>query len=90
MPEYRLKLYITGHTLRSVRDIAELKRMSEEEFKGLYDFTVLDILETPESLEAEKIVKAPELIKKLPPAVRKIIDDLADTQKILVGLEITP
>ena len=89
MPEYRLKLYITGHTATSVKAIAELKRISEEECRGLYDFTVVDILETPDSLEAERIVKTPELLKKLPAQVRKIIDELQDTQKLLVGLEIS-
>lgn len=88
MPEYSLKLYISGHTVASIEDISRLKRLSEEEFKGLYDFTVTDILETPESLEAEKIVRESPLFEKLPTEVRQIIEDLQDTRKILVGLEI--
>jgi circadian clock protein KaiB len=88
--KYLLKLYITGHTLRSERAIKNLRRICEEELDGKYEMRVNDILEQPQLAEDEKILATPTLIKALPPPLRRIIGDLSDTEKVLVGLDLLP
>jgi len=90
MSRYLLKLYITGQTPRSERAIANLRRICDEELGGQYDMTVIDILERPQLAEDEKIIATPALIKQLPPPLRRIIGDLSDTDKVLLGLDLLP
>ena len=90
MNKYLLKLYITGHTPRSERAIANLQRICEEELGGQYEMVVIDILERPQLAEDEKILATPMLIKQLPPPLRRVIGDLSDTEKVLLGLEVRP
>lgn len=88
--KYLLKLYIAGHTTRSERAIANLRRICEEDLGELYDLRIIDILEQPQLAEDEKILATPTLVKTLPPPVRRVIGDLADTEKVLVGLDLQP
>ncbi|NGZ28206.1 MAG: circadian clock protein KaiB [Magnetococcales bacterium] len=88
--KYLLKLYITGHTSRSERAIKNLRRMCQEELGGKYEMRVIDILEQPQLAEDEKILATPTLIKALPPPLRRIIGDLSDTERVLVGLDLLP
>ena len=88
MNKYLLKLYITGHTPRSERAIANLQRICEDELGGLYEMVVIDILERPQLAEDEKILATPMLIKQLPPPLRRIIGDLSDTDKVILGLDL--
>ncbi|MBF0626654.1 MAG: circadian clock protein KaiB [Magnetococcales bacterium] len=88
--KYLLKLYITGHTPRSERAIKNLRRLCEQELDGRYEMRVIDILEQPQLAEDEKILATPTLIKMLPPPLRRIIGDLSDTEKVLVGLDLLP
>jgi circadian clock protein KaiB len=90
MNKYLLKLYITGHTPRSERAIANLQRICEEELGGQYEMLVIDILERPQLAEDEKILATPMLIKQLPPPLRRIIGDLSDTDKVILGLDLQP
>src|SRR2546430_15882981 len=90
MSKYLLKLYITGQTPRSERAIANLRRICDDELGGQYDMTVIDILERPQLAEDEKIIATPALIKQLPPPLRRIIGDLSDTDKVLLGLDLLP
>jgi circadian clock protein KaiB len=90
MSKYLLKLYITGQTPRSERAIANLRRICEEELGGQYDMVIIDILERPQLAEDEKIIATPALIKQLPPPLRRIIGDLSDTEKVLLGLDLQP
>ncbi|MEW6734438.1 MAG: circadian clock protein KaiB [Acidobacteriota bacterium] len=90
MNKYLLKLYITGHTARSERAIANLRRICDEELGGQYEMMIIDILERPQLAEDEKIVATPTLIKQLPPPLRRIIGDLSDTEKVLLGLDLMP
>jgi circadian clock protein KaiB len=85
-----LKLYITGKTPRSERAIANLRRICEEDLRGQYELAVIDVLERPQLAEEEKILATPTLIKELPPPLRKIIGDLSDTEKVLLGLDLQP
>ncbi|MBF0310798.1 MAG: circadian clock protein KaiB [Magnetococcales bacterium] len=88
--KYLLKLYITGHTPRSERAIKNLRRICGDDLGGLYEMRVIDILEQPQLAEDEKILATPTLIKALPPPLRRIIGDLSDTEKVLLGLDLLP
>lgn len=88
--KYVLRLYIAGTTAKSTRAINNIKNICEEHLKGRYELEVIDIYQQPALAEGEQIVAAPTLVKKLPPPLRKFIGDLADTEKILVGLDLKP
>jgi circadian clock protein KaiB len=90
LSDYILKLYITGNTPSARAAIANLRRICDEELHGRYELEVVDVLEHPERAEADRILATPTLIKRLPPPLRRIIGDLSDTQKVLVGLEVQP
>ena len=83
-----LKLYVTGTTPRSVRAIANIKRICEEHLQGRYRLEIVDIYQQPELAAKEQLVVAPTLIRKLPPPLRTFIGDLSQTEKILVGLDV--
>jgi len=83
-----LKLYITGKTPRSERAIANLRKICEQDLRGQYELSVIDVLERPQLAEEEKILATPTLTKELPPPLRKIIGDLSDIEKVLLGLDL--
>lgn len=85
---YRLRLFITGTTQRSVRALSNIKAICEEHLEGRYELEVIDIYQQPELAREDQIVAVPTLIKKLPAPLRKFIGDLSDTDKILVGLNL--
>lgn len=86
---FMLKLYITGQTAKSQRAIANLRRIAEEELgEAYYELVIIDVLEQPGLAEEEKILATPTLIKQLPPPTRRIIGDLANTEKVLAGLDL--
>ncbi len=84
-----LKLYVTGRTPRSQRAIGALQKICEEELAGSYDLTVIDVLEHPQLAEEEKILATPTVIRSLPPPIRRIIGDLSEAEKVLLGLDLT-
>ncbi|HOO56758.1 MAG TPA: circadian clock protein KaiB [bacterium] len=86
--KFVLKLYITGNTPKSEKAIKNLRQISEEELKNKYEIKIVDVLENPQLAEDEKIIATPTLIKELPPPLRRIIGDLSDTDKVLLGLDI--
>lgn len=88
MSKHILKLYVTGNTPRSERAIANLQRICEQELKGRYAMKAINILEHPQLAEDEKIIATPTLIKELPPPIRRIIGDLSNTEKVLIGLDL--
>lgn len=85
---YILKLYVAGNTPNSVRALKTLKNILEEEFQGVYALKVIDVLKNPQLAEEDKILATPTLSKILPPPVRKIIGDLSDREKVLIGLDL--
>jgi circadian clock protein KaiB len=85
---YVLKLYVAGNTPNSVRALKTLKTILEQEFKGVYALKVIDVLKNPQLAEEDKILATPTLSKVLPPPVRKIIGDLSDREKVLIGLDL--
>ena len=84
---YVLKLYITGMSPRAEHAVANLQRICDEELDGKYKLIVVDVLEQPQLAEDEKILATPTLIKELPPPLRRIIGDMSDTEKVLLGLD---
>ena len=85
---YVLKLYIAGNTPNSVRALKTLKNILEKDFQGVYALKVIDVLKNPQLAEEDKILATPTLSKVLPPPVRKIIGDLSDREKVLIGLDL--
>ena len=85
-----LRLYVTGSTPKSALAIKNIRAICEEHLKGRYKLEVIDIYQNPEKIKPEQIVVAPTLVRKLPLPVRKIIGDLSNTERVLVGLDILP
>jgi circadian clock protein KaiB len=88
--KFHLKLYVAGTDSRTQSAIANLQRICESELAGQYDLEVIDVLERPDEAEEARILATPTLIKQLPPPLRRVIGDLSDKQKLLLGLEIRP
>ncbi|HUN54629.1 MAG TPA: circadian clock KaiB family protein [Smithella sp.] len=87
---YDLRLYVVGQTPRSTQAIANIRKICDEYLQGRYDLKVIDLYQQPTLAQGEQIIATPTLIKKLPVPVRKLIGDLSDTQRILVGLDVQP
>jgi circadian clock protein KaiB len=87
---YVLRLYVTGTTPKSMRAIANLRRICEEHLQNRYDLEVIDLYQQPALAEGEQIIAAPTLIKKLPAPLRRMIGDMSDTERVLVGLDLRP
>jgi circadian clock protein KaiB len=85
---YVLKLYVAGNTPNSIRALKTLNNILEEEFQGVYALKVIDVLKNPQLAEEDKILATPTLSKVLPPPVRKIIGDLSDRERVLIGLDL--
>ncbi len=86
--KYVLRLFITGSTAKSVLALTNLKKICEEYLEGRYDLEVIDLYQNPGLAIEEQIIAAPTLIKKLPLPFRRIIGDMSDIEKVLMGLEI--
>ena len=87
---WELRLYVAGQTPKSVAAFANLKKICEEHLAGEYHIEVVDLLENPRLAQADQIFAIPTLVRKLPEPVRKIIGDLANTERTLVGLQLRP
>jgi circadian clock protein KaiB len=86
--KYELRLYIAGNTPKSVLALKNLKKYCEKHLKGLYVIEVVDLLKNPQLAAGDQILAVPTLVKKVPEPVRKIIGDLSNETKVLVGLDI--
>jgi circadian clock protein KaiB len=86
--KYLLKLYVAGGNARAEAAIANLRRICDEDLKGEYALEIIDVLKNPEAAEKERILATPTLIKQLPPPLRRVIGDLSDKDKVLLGLEV--
>jgi circadian clock protein KaiB len=85
-----LRLYVAGQTSRPLAVIDNLRRICEEDLKGRYSIEVIDLLQTPQLARGDQIVAIPTLVKKLPPPLRRIIGDLSNSERVLIGLDIRP
>ena len=90
-PEFwELRLYVAGQTPKSMAAFANLKRLCEERLQGQYRIEVIDLLENPQLAKGDQILAIPTLVRKLPEPIKKIIGDLSNTDRVLVGLDIVP
>ena len=87
---WELKLYVAGKTPKSVTALRNLKKYCEEHLEGRYKIEVIDLLEKPQLAEGDQIFAVPTLVRKVPVPIRKIIGDLSNEEKVLVGLNIVP
>lgn len=85
---YRLRLYVAGQTPRSVTALNNLKKICEEHLKGQYSIEVIDLLKKPQLAKGDQILAIPTLVRNLPTPIRKIIGDLSNTERVLIGLDV--
>lgn len=83
-----LRLYVAGQTPKSIAAFANLKQICETHLKGQYEIEVVDLLVNPKLAKGDQIVAVPTLVRQLPPPVKKIIGDLADEERVLVGIDV--
>ncbi len=87
---YNLRLYVAGQTPKSLAAFANLKAICEEHLQNKYTIEVIDLLENPQLAKGDQIIAIPTLVRKLPEPLRKIIGDLSNTERVLVGLDLKP
>jgi circadian clock protein KaiB len=87
---YDLRLYVAGQTPKSMSALANLKRFCEEHLAGKYRIEVIDLVENPKLARGDQILAIPTLVRRLPEPIRKIIGDLSNTERVVVGLDIRP
>ena len=85
---YELRLYVAGQTPRAVLAFKNLKRICEEHLQGRYDIEIVDLLENPQLAQGDQILAVPTLVRRLPEPIKKIIGDLSNTERVLVGLDL--
>ena len=88
--EWQLRLYIAGQTQKSITALENIKRYAEEHLKGIYSIEIVDLLKNPQLAEGDQIFAVPTLVRKFPEPIRKIIGDLSNEERVLVGLNIKP
>jgi circadian clock protein KaiB len=86
---YRLRLYVAGQTPKSVRAFTNLKQICGEHLQGRYEIEIIDLLENPQLASGDQILAVPTLVRRLPEPIKKIIGDLSNTERVLVGLDLT-
>jgi circadian clock protein KaiB len=87
---FNLRLYVAGQTEKSMAAFENLERIAEQYLKGRYTIEVIDLLKNPQLAEGDQILAIPTLVRRLPPPIRKIIGDLSNTERVIVGLDIQP
>lgn len=87
---FDLRLYVAGQTARSLAALANLKRICDQHLDGRYRIKVIDLLEHPQLARGDQILALPTLVRKLPVPIRKLVGDLSDTERVLVGLDLRP
>jgi len=87
---FDLRLYVAGHSPKSVQAIENLRKVCDEYLSGRYTIELIDLIEHPQLARRDDIIAVPTLVRRLPEPIRKIIGDLSDTEKVLVGLQLRP
>ena len=85
---YRLRLYVAGQTPKSVLAFRNLKQICEEHLQGRYEIEIIDLLKNPQLAQGDQILAVPTLVRRLPEPIKKIIGDLSNTERVLVGLDL--
>jgi circadian clock protein KaiB len=88
--EFNLRLYVAGQTPKSLTAIANLKKICEENLAGRYKIEVIDLVVTPQLAAGDQIVAIPTLVRRLPPPLKRMIGDLSNSEKVIVGLDLRP
>ncbi len=88
--QWDLRLYVAGQTPKAIAAFSNLKKICEEHLAGKYRIEVIDLLVSPQLAKGDQIIAVPTLVRNLPQPVRKIIGDLSNTEKVLVGLDLRP
>jgi circadian clock protein KaiB len=88
--KWNLRLYVAGQTPKSIRAFANLKKLCKEHLGGNYSIEVIDLLKKPQLASGDQILAIPTLVRHLPPPIKKIIGDLSNTERVLVGLDLVP
>ena len=86
--QWNLRLYVAGQTPKCIAAFANLKKLCEERLGGNYSIEVIDLLKQPQLASGDQILAIPTLVRRLPPPIKKIIGDLSDTERVLVGLDL--
>ena len=89
-PQWQLRLYVAGQTSKSISALANLRRLCETHLVGRYSIEVIDLLVNPRLAAGDQILAVPTLVRKLPAPIKKIIGDLSNEERVLVGLDIQP
>lgn len=89
-PEWQLRLYVAGKTAKSVAALANLKQLCETHLAGRYEIEIIDLLKNPQLAAGDQILAVPTLVRKFPEPIRKIIGDLSNQERVLVGLDVQP
>jgi circadian clock protein KaiB len=87
---WELRLYVAGQTSKSIAAFANLKKICKENLKGKYSIEVIDLLKNPQLAKGDQILAIPTLVRKLPQPIKKIVGDLSNTERVLVGLDVRP
>lgn len=87
---WNLRLYVAGQTPKSLTALMNLKKICDEHLKGKYHIEVIDLLKNPKLAKGDQILASPTLVRRLPPPLKKILGDLSDTERVLVGLDLLP
>jgi circadian clock protein KaiB len=85
-----LRLYVAGQTRKSLAALANLRRICDEHLSGEYRVEIIDLMENPEQAQHDQILAIPTLVRRLPTPLKRIIGDLSNSERVLVGLEVTP
>jgi circadian clock protein KaiB len=88
--QYKLRLYVAGQTPKSIAAFANLKKLCDEYLPGRYKIEVIDLVENPQLAAGDQILALPTLVRKLPPPLKRIIGNLSDKEKFLVGMDLKP
>lgn len=87
---WKLRLYVAGQTAKSLTAFANLKRICEEHLANRYQIEVIDLLKHPQLAQGDQIVAVPTLVRRLPPPIKRVIGDLSDTDRVMVGMDLRP
>jgi len=88
--KWNLRLYVAGQTPKSIIALANLKRICEEHMEGRYTIEIIDLMDNPQLARRDQIVAIPTLVRELPSPLKRIIGDLSNTERVLVGLDVQP
>lgn len=88
--KWNLRLYVAGQTPKSIVALANLKRICDEHMNGQYKIEIIDLMENPQLAQRDQIVAIPTLVRELPSPLKRIIGDLSNTDRVLVGLDVVP